>query len=126
MNTHVAFPLCLQVLEQPSEGTDRPPKEWAELDPRRSSLRRYELFGVVEHSGTYKDGHYTAYVRTGGSAGSADGGSSGGTAWNCFSDSKVTAASETQVLSAQAFLLFYALQGGSGFGGSGIGSSGRR
>ena len=55
---------------------------------------------MVEHSGTYKDGHYVAYVRSAG----ADGASP---LWNLFSDTKVTPASEAAVLSAQAFLLFY-------------------
>ena len=80
---------------------------------------RYSLFGVVEHSGTYRDGHYTAFVRVGGSlnatgqsggeANASEGGAGGaGAAWTLFSDSKVTSVSEAQVLDAQAFLLFYA------------------
>ena len=91
-----------------------PPKTWSELDPKRSRLKRYVLFGVVEHSGTYRDGHYTAFVRQGGSSAahaptaSTNGGAAdGGAGWTLFSDSKVTAVSEQQVLDAQAFLLFY-------------------
>ena len=49
--------------------------------------------------------HYTAYVRAGGSAATGD--SAGQTAWNHYSDSKVTAVTHAQVLRAQAFLLFY-------------------
>ena len=64
---------------------------------------RYKLFGIVEHSGTYRDGHYTAYVRAGGS----DANDTEPATWNLFSDSKVTAVSEATVLKAQAFLLFY-------------------
>ena len=84
------------------------PKEWTQLDPRCSNTRRYELVGLVEHSGTYRDGHYTAYVRMP----AADG--LGAPNWNLFSDSKVTPASEATVLSAQAFLLFYSLVNTSG------------
>jgi ubiquitin C-terminal hydrolase len=77
---------------------------------RRSSLVRYELFGVVEHSGTYRDGHYTAFVRVSGSraASASQNGERKDGVWNLFSDSKVSAVSEQQVLDAQAFLLFYA------------------
>ena len=84
---------------------------------RRSRIRRYELFGLVEHSGTYRDGHYTAFVRVGGStsamtasSSSASSSQNGGgkeAAWNLFSDSKVTSVTEQQVKDAQAFLLFY-------------------
>ena len=85
---------------------------------RRSRIRRYELFGLVEHSGTYRDGHYTAFVRVGGStsamtaasSSSAPSSQNGGgkeAAWNLFSDSKVTSVTEQQVKDAQAFLLFY-------------------
>ena len=79
---------------------------------RRSRLVRYSLFGVVEHSGTYRDGHYTAFIRVGGST-SRSGGEANASesAWTLFSDSKVTSVSEAQVLDAQAFLLFYARVG---------------
>ena len=130
VNTHVAFPLSLTLLEQPSglaaaraarptaavsaaaapaEGpspadADSPnPTEWAQLDPQRATPRRFELFGVVEHSGTYRDGHYTAYVRDG----ATDGSNAHGATWHLYSDTKVTPVSEAAVLRAQAFLLFY-------------------
>jgi ubiquitin C-terminal hydrolase len=108
---HVAFPIHLNALEQHSDGHKTPPKAWEQLDPKRSRMLGYELFGVVEHSGTYRDGHYTAYVRVGGSdAARAAAGDSprSATSWNLFSDAKVTAVTEQQVLNAQAFLLFYA------------------
>ena len=93
-------------VQPPSPRRDKP-KSWAQLDPKCSRQRRFELFGVVEHTGTYKDGHYTAYVRVGGSAASSNGGSGGQASWNHYSDSKVTAVTPAQVLRAQAFLLFY-------------------
>ena len=124
VNTHVAFPLTLTLLEQPSgepsavvsvalgepnatstasSSSSTNPTEWAQLDPALARARHFELFGVVEHSGTYRDGHYTAYVRSDVS----DGTSASGARWNIFSDAKVTPVSEAAVLSAQAFLLFY-------------------
>lgn len=110
VNTHVAFPLLLTVQQQPADSAAHPPKGWPDLNPKRSSLVRYELFGVVEHSGTYRDGHYTAFVRVGGSraASTSQNGERKDGVWNLFSDSKVSAVSEQQVLDAQAFLLFYA------------------
>ena len=127
MNTHVVFPLELSLLEQPrtiapttapttatssagpvapttAPGASKSPTAWEELDPRLGAPRRFELFGVVEHSGTYKDGHYVAYVRSAGADGASPHSHS---QWNLFSDTKVTPASEAAVLSAQAFLLFY-------------------
>ena len=56
---------------------------------------RYRLYGVVEHQGSFKGGHYVAFVR-----------SSGG-AWHRMSDSTVTRVDEATALRAQAFLLFY-------------------
>ena len=129
VNCHVDFPMTLTIPEQfvseddvdavplitsaatkgvqpPSPRRDKP-KSWAQLDPKCSRQRRFELFGVVEHTGTYKDGHYTAYVRVGGSAASSNGGSGEQASWNHYSDSKVTAVTPAQVLRAQAFLLFY-------------------
>ena len=61
----------------------------------RTSLR-YELYGVVEHSGSYRDGHYNAYTRGGGP-----------NSWHRFSDSKVSEVTEEEALAAQAFLLFF-------------------
>ena len=105
VDTHVAFPMHLNVIEQPSEGAKQPPKAWEQLDPRAARPVRYELFGAVEHQGTYRDGHYTAFVRGGGSA--VDNPEGAPPVWNHFSDSKVTAVNEVAVQKAQAFLLFY-------------------
>lgn len=55
----------------------------------------YELFGVCNHSGRICGGHYTAYARK-----------SGGT-WLHFNDRLVEPARPSQVVSANAYCLFY-------------------
>jgi ubiquitin carboxyl-terminal hydrolase 16/45 len=84
----------------------------------------YSLYGVVEHGGSLRSGHYTAYVKVRSSACQlqhrqdipellktlpedvnaveAEGGS-----WYHVSDSSVSLASEDQVQSCQAYILFY-------------------
>ena len=57
---------------------------------------QYDLTAVVNHSGTLSGGHYTAYAKqyqTG--------------KWLCFNDDTVFEGSEENVVSAQAYLLFY-------------------
>ncbi|KAI9773463.1 MAG: hypothetical protein M1840_007680 [Geoglossum simile] len=54
----------------------------------------YDLLGVIVHMGTIDTGHYISYARE-------------GRQWFRFDDSKVTLASEQEVLSADAYLLFY-------------------
>tara|TARA_B110001452_G_scaffold174583_2_gene146338 strand:+ start:831 stop:2516 length:1686 start_codon:yes stop_codon:yes gene_type:complete len=71
------------------------PKSVADLSEPRDGPQRYQLYGVVEHAGSFNGGHYTAYVR-----GDDD-------TWMHFSDTHCSPASEAQVLAAQAFLLFY-------------------
>ncbi|XP_078474542.1 LOW QUALITY PROTEIN: ubiquitin carboxyl-terminal hydrolase 16-like [Lampetra planeri] len=79
---------------------------------------KYSLYAVVEHSGTMRGGHYTAYVKTRPerpqwpAAGPGESGGSGQQqqqegAWFYVSDSHVRAASLEQVLACQAYLLFY-------------------
>ncbi|XP_061430737.1 ubiquitin carboxyl-terminal hydrolase 16-like [Lethenteron reissneri] len=78
---------------------------------------KYSLYGVVEHSGTMRGGHYTAYVKTRPERPAAGPGESSGPgqqqqqqeggAWFYVSDSHVRAASLEQVLACQAYLLFY-------------------
>uniref|UniRef100_A0A6Q2ZJQ4 Ubiquitin carboxyl-terminal hydrolase n=1 Tax=Esox lucius TaxID=8010 RepID=A0A6Q2ZJQ4_ESOLU len=62
----------------------------------------YSLYGVVEHSGTMRGGHYTAYVK----ARPSYPGSLAGV-WFHVSDSSVQPVSESKVQSSQAYLLFY-------------------
>ncbi|XP_073087543.1 ubiquitin carboxyl-terminal hydrolase 16 isoform X3 [Manis javanica] len=79
----------------------------------------YSLYGVVEHSGTMRSGHYTAYAKTrtanshlfnlvlhGDIPQDFEMQSTKGQ-WFHISDSHVQAVPTTQVLNSQAYLLFY-------------------
>ncbi|XP_069582418.1 ubiquitin carboxyl-terminal hydrolase 45 isoform X2 [Ranitomeya imitator] len=82
---------------------------------------RYSLYGVVEHSGSMKGGHYVAYVKiripskreldnisgVKYSSVSKDGAMSPSSQWVYVSDTHVQVVSESRVLSSQAYLLFY-------------------
>lgn len=65
--------------------------------PAQSNEAQYKLFGVVEHAGDLKGGHYTASVRI------------SETNWVHTSDSHTRPTTLEKVLSSQAFLLFYEL-----------------
>ncbi|XP_068601969.1 ubiquitin carboxyl-terminal hydrolase 2-like isoform X2 [Brachionichthys hirsutus] len=58
----------------------------------------YNLYAVSNHSGTTMGGHYTAYC---GNPSSGE--------WYTFNDSRVTPMSSSQVLSSDAYVLFYEL-----------------
>ncbi|TSN21192.1 Ubiquitin carboxyl-terminal hydrolase 45 [Bagarius yarrelli] len=58
----------------------------------------YSLYGIVEHSGSMRGGHYTAYVK----AMSPSPGQ-----WVYVSDTSVQTVPESRVLNSQAYLLFY-------------------
>ncbi|XP_051966349.1 ubiquitin carboxyl-terminal hydrolase 16 isoform X2 [Xyrauchen texanus] len=75
----------------------------------------YSLYGIVEHSGTMRSGHYTAYVKSrpstqnfleNGSTAICNGEASKGS-WFHISDSSVQQVTEAKVQSSQAYLLFY-------------------
>lgn len=75
----------------------------------------YSLYGIVEHSGTMRSGHYTAYVKSrpsthncvqNGTAAACDAEASKGS-WFHISDSSVHPVPEAKVQSSQAYLLFY-------------------
>ncbi|XP_016414511.1 ubiquitin carboxyl-terminal hydrolase 16-like isoform X1 [Sinocyclocheilus rhinocerous] len=76
----------------------------------------YSLYGIVEHSGTMRSGHYTAYVKSRPStrnyvenrldAGSGHAEASKGS-WFHISDSSFHPVPEAKVQSSQAYLLFY-------------------
>lgn len=55
---HVAFPLVLDIA--PFCGSKV--KRFANLRPHQKKLP-YSLYGIVEHSGTMRGGHYVAYVK---------------------------------------------------------------
>ncbi|KAJ6662479.1 hypothetical protein lerEdw1_011893 [Lerista edwardsae] len=79
----------------------------------------YSLYGVVEHSGTMRSGHYTAYVKTRtpnnqisdlilhGKAQSTSESESPRGQWFHVSDTHVQAVPVSRVLNSQAYLLFY-------------------
>jgi len=57
----------------------------------------YDLLSVVVHIGKLNSGHYISYSRV-------------GHQWFMFDDHKVTLVPESQVLGAEAFLLFYIIR----------------
>ncbi|KAL7825415.1 hypothetical protein AOLI_G00326220 [Acnodon oligacanthus] len=75
----------------------------------------YSLYGIVEHSGTMRSGHYTAFVKArpqsnpvllNGAASPGETAPPRGS-WFHISDSSVQPVTEAKVQSAQAYLLFY-------------------
>jgi ubiquitin C-terminal hydrolase len=54
----------------------------------------YDLIGVSLHSGSFEGGHYIAYAKT-------------ASGWFCFNDSSVDSIRETEVISKNAYVLFY-------------------
>uniref|UniRef100_A0A2D4FMZ8 Ubiquitin carboxyl-terminal hydrolase n=1 Tax=Micrurus corallinus TaxID=54390 RepID=A0A2D4FMZ8_MICCO len=77
----------------------------------------YSLYGIVEHSGTMRSGHYTAYVKTSTTSHLSDlvndktqqisESESPRRQWFHVSDTHVQAVSISKVLKSQAYLLFY-------------------
>uniref|UniRef100_H2MX15 Ubiquitin carboxyl-terminal hydrolase n=1 Tax=Oryzias latipes TaxID=8090 RepID=H2MX15_ORYLA len=57
---------------------------------------RYDLIAVSNHYGGLRDGHYTSYAKNKDNA-----------QWYYFDDSKVTYASEDQIMTNAAYVLFY-------------------
>uniref|UniRef100_A0A3B4ED88 Ubiquitin carboxyl-terminal hydrolase n=1 Tax=Pygocentrus nattereri TaxID=42514 RepID=A0A3B4ED88_PYGNA len=106
VNRHVDFPLIL----------DLAPFCSASCKNLRSGERvLYSLYGIVEHSGSMRGGHYTAYVKVRTpqrtseqqakmplEAVSAPPGQ-----WVYVSDTSVQTVPESRVLNSQAYLLFY-------------------
>ncbi|XP_072316322.1 ubiquitin carboxyl-terminal hydrolase 16 [Eucyclogobius newberryi] len=75
----------------------------------------YSLYGIVEHSGTMRSGHYTAFVKvrprwakseSNGSSAQCDTDPTKGS-WFHISDTSVQPVSDAKALSSQAYLLFY-------------------
>ncbi|XP_023668797.1 ubiquitin carboxyl-terminal hydrolase 45 isoform X2 [Paramormyrops kingsleyae] len=73
----------------------------------------YSLYGIVEHSGSMRGGHYAAYVkirspqRRASLSGPREGGGSSSGQWVYVSDTSVQVVAESRVLGSQAYLLFY-------------------
>lgn len=107
VNSHVNFPhildvapFCSVICKGVSEG---------------GSQVLYSLYGIVEHSGTMRSGHYTAYVKarpfclstTHNGVGTHGEPEPVKGAWFHVSDSSVQPVTESKVQSCQAYLLFY-------------------
>ncbi|XP_032400961.1 LOW QUALITY PROTEIN: ubiquitin carboxyl-terminal hydrolase 16 [Xiphophorus hellerii] len=105
VNRHVQFPLILDLAPYCAAKC----KNIYEGDTQIL----YSLYGVVEHSGTMRSGHYTAYVKARpDSLKSSSNGKQGDTdlprgSWFHISDTSVQPVSESKVQSCQAYLLFY-------------------
>ncbi|KAM3426281.1 hypothetical protein MY4824_010040 [Beauveria thailandica] len=106
----VHFPLQLNMLPYTNRVRSRDSRENMEL--QRSCV--YDLLSVVVHVGELETGHYTSYCRVGDQVSSAlhyiltlvDFSSQ----WFKFNDHKVELASLSDVLGAQAYLLFYIIR----------------
>uniref|UniRef100_A0A665V026 Ubiquitin carboxyl-terminal hydrolase n=1 Tax=Echeneis naucrates TaxID=173247 RepID=A0A665V026_ECHNA len=94
VNRSVQFPLILDLAPFCAVKC----KQVAEGDARIL----YSLYGIVEHSGTMRSGHYTAYVKVRPEYMEPPRGS-----WFHISDTSVQPVSESKVQSCQAYLLFY-------------------
>ncbi|KAM6446526.1 ubiquitin carboxyl-terminal hydrolase 16 isoform 1-T2 [Liasis olivaceus] len=110
VNKHITFPevmdlapFCSIKCKSVTEGT---------------SKVLYSLYGIVEHSGTMRSGHYTAYVKTRtvtsqlsdlvhGKIQQTSESVSSRRQWFHISDTHVQAVSISRVLKSQAYLLFY-------------------
>ncbi|KFQ32081.1 Ubiquitin carboxyl-terminal hydrolase 45, partial [Merops nubicus] len=112
VNRHVDFPLIL----------DLAPFCAASCKNVADSARvLYSLYGIVEHSGSMRGGHYAAYVKvrtpskkllehistTKNVLGLKEAMGASGGQWVYVSDAHVQMVPESRVLNAQAYLLFY-------------------
>ncbi|XP_049902502.1 ubiquitin carboxyl-terminal hydrolase 45 isoform X1 [Epinephelus moara] len=109
VNRHVDFPLILDLAPFCSASCKN-------LAAGERVL--YSLYGIVEHSGSMRGGHYTAYVKVRAPqrkteqhhrnlSGARDAGSSFQGQWVYISDTTVQTVPESRVLNSQAYLLFY-------------------
>lgn len=108
VNRHVDFPLLL----------DLAPFCSATCKNLGSGERvLYSLYGIVEHSGSMRGGHYAAYVKVRtpqrkpeqrrNQSGSREASSAPQGQWVYVSDTNVQTVPESRVLNSQAYLLFY-------------------
>ncbi|KAG7471195.1 hypothetical protein MATL_G00121860 [Megalops atlanticus] len=107
VNRHVQFPQILDLAPFCSVSCKN-------VQERQTQVL-YSLYGIVEHSGTMRSGHYTAYVKARPTLPSPLNGptTQGGDAealkgsWYHISDTSVQPVPETKVQNSQAYLLFY-------------------
>jgi ubiquitin C-terminal hydrolase len=98
--SHIGFntTLNLEPYMTPPPAADEPATPAA---AGRAASAKYNLFGVVVHSGYgMHSGHYFAYVRDGTGK------------WYCCDDSLVTVVGEAEVLRCEAYMLAYMREGG--------------
>ncbi|KAI1940335.1 hypothetical protein LOZ12_004568 [Ophidiomyces ophidiicola] len=86
VDAKVAFPLCINMAPYTTRSSSK-----------STSKYNYDLLSVVVHIGDIDSGHYLTYCRQ-------------GEQWFKFNDDKVTLATESEVLDADAYLLFYTLR----------------
>ncbi|XP_062408689.1 ubiquitin carboxyl-terminal hydrolase 16 [Sardina pilchardus] len=107
VNRHVQFPQLLDLAPYCSVNCKNVPEGMTQV--------LYSLYGIVEHSGTMRSGHYTAYVKArphcqnmapNGLATQGNGEPPKGS-WFYISDSSVQPVTEAKAQSSQAYLLFY-------------------
>ncbi|SPO05086.1 related to ubiquitin-specific protease 22 [Cephalotrichum gorgonifer] len=92
------FPLEINMLPYTSKGRDLVQQGKMLHDyPELSRAHEYDLVSVVVHVGSIDTGHYIAYCRV-------------GEQWFKFNDHKVMLATKSEVLSSQAYLLFYCVR----------------
>ncbi|XP_057694417.1 ubiquitin carboxyl-terminal hydrolase 16 isoform X1 [Corythoichthys intestinalis] len=104
VNRHVPFPLFLDLAPFCALKS----KNVAEGETRIL----YGLYGIVEHSGTMRSGHYTAFVKVRPHCSKFKGpdvpsGEAPRGSWFHISDTSVQPVTEGRVQSSQAYLLFY-------------------
>ncbi|XP_057689914.1 ubiquitin carboxyl-terminal hydrolase 45 isoform X3 [Corythoichthys intestinalis] len=109
VNRHVDFPLILDLAPFCSASCKQ--------NLAHDSHVLYSLYGIVEHSGSMRGGHYTAYVKVRAPqrkteqnrnfSGEKDSSSSSQGQWFYVSDTTVQMVPESRVLLSQAYLLFY-------------------
>ncbi|XP_066555947.1 ubiquitin carboxyl-terminal hydrolase 16 isoform X1 [Amia ocellicauda] len=109
VNRHVQFPQVLDLAPFCTVNC----KNIAEGETRML----YSLYGIVEHSGTMRSGHYTAYVKVqpkdylskhlNGLSPQVNDAELVKGSWFHISDTSVQAVPETKVQNSQAYLLFY-------------------
>lgn len=100
-DAHVRFPLVLDVSPYVSDATPSSSSASNSSSSSSGRLSSYRLYAVVVHSGVLEGGHYVAYVKRRGR-------------WFLCDDASVEPVSETRVLAAQAFMLFYESETSSG------------
>lgn len=93
IDTPVRFPLTLNMLPYTTRGRASDARDSQEL----SRSCTYDLLSVVVHVGEIDTGHYVSYCRV-------------GDQWFAFNDHRVELASKSEVLGAQAYLLFYIIR----------------